>query len=679
MNILQIWTHTPWARAVGWSLIHFLWEGAAVAAVLAVLLFLNRRATSRFRYAISCLALLVMPVAFGITLAVLRPHEPIRIAPPLSVRFEPVSDGGGQPVSPPTGPWRGLPWLGPLWMAGVVLCYLRSLAGWFAARRLCRAGVCAAPEEWRARLDRLRDRLRLSRPVLLLESCMVDVPVMVGLLRPAILIPAGLLAGLPPDLLESILVHELAHIRRHDYLVNLLQSFIEGLLFYHPAVWWVSGRIRAERENCCDDTVVDLSGDARAYAAALATLERNRHLEPALAATGGSLMKRIRRLIQEPEGPRAATAPVLIAGLLFVSLGIALAEYQTKPAPSANAVPVVAHVPIASPAPSVLAMTTRQPVPEMFRFLAQVQANPQQDEKERALKESLKSLHQLVQLEQTNLAEQVQIAQQTDDTKQRALREALAKTQQALEKLRSPYTNWLNQDVAYIITDQERATFKGLQTDAQREQFIQDFWLQRDPTPGTPENEFKEEHYRRIAYANEHFASGIPGWKTDRGRIYIVYGPPDELESHPKGDDSHNFPYEVWEYRMIQDVGNNVLVEFIDPTRTGEFQQTTDPSPALQAMLPKAGTTITVSAKHMVHIEVPVGAYSDRSLRIAMSIVDAKGKPVTNSERVLPPNTGGFARDVVLAPGTYRLAVAVEDINHRRVLATDDLTVEVPF
>ena len=112
------------------------------------------------------------------------------------------------------------------------------------------------PVFWQERLDRLARALRLSRPVALLESCLAEVPVVIGYVRPVILMPVGLLAGLPAGQVESILLHELAHIRRHDYLVNLLQTSVEGLLFYHPAVWWISGVIRAERENCCDDLVV---------------------------------------------------------------------------------------------------------------------------------------------------------------------------------------------------------------------------------------------------------------------------------------------------------------------------------------------------------------------------------------------------------------------------------------
>src|SRR6185312_13022765 len=142
-----------------------------------------------------------------------------------------------------------------------------------------------------------------------------------------------------------------------------------------------------------------------------------------------------------------------------------------------------------------------------------------------------------------------------------------AKEKKAREELATPYKKWLNEDVAYIITDEERAAFKQANNDEEREQFIESFWLRRDPTPDTEENEFKEEHYRRIAYANEHYASGIPGWKTDRGRIYIVYGPPDENESHPSGGsynrpieegggETSTYPFEQWRYRYIEGIGN---------------------------------------------------------------------------------------------------------------------------
>jgi GWxTD domain-containing protein len=176
--------------------------------------------------------------------------------------------------------------------------------------------------------------------------------------------------------------------------------------------------------------------------------------------------------------------------------------------------------------------------------------------------------------------------------------------QKAIQKeMESPYKKWLDEEVPYIITPEERAAFKKLTTDDEREQFIEAFWERRNPNPGSLENEFKEEYYRRIAYANEHYASGIPGWKTDRGRIYIMYGPPDENESHPSGGtyerppeegggETSTYPFEQWRYRYIDGIGTNIILEFVDPTMTGEYHLTMDPGEK-DALLhvPNAGLT----------------------------------------------------------------------------------------
>jgi GWxTD domain-containing protein len=205
-------------------------------------------------------------------------------------------------------------------------------------------------------------------------------------------------------------------------------------------------------------------------------------------------------------------------------------------------------------------------------------------------------------------------ADQQGDQKSSSRRETIArpltdkekkKREEKLRKeLETPYRKWLNEDVTYIITDEEKSAFKRLQTDEEREQFIEQFWLRRDPTPDTVENEFKEEHYRRIAYANENYASGIPGWKTDRGRIYIQYGPADEIEDHSSGGtyqrpieegggETSTYPFQLWRYRYIEGVGTNVMIEFVDPTMTGEFRMTMDPSEK-DALLyvPGAGLTL---------------------------------------------------------------------------------------
>jgi GWxTD domain-containing protein len=171
-------------------------------------------------------------------------------------------------------------------------------------------------------------------------------------------------------------------------------------------------------------------------------------------------------------------------------------------------------------------------------------------------------------------------------------------------ELSKTYKKWLNEDVVWIITDEERAAFKQLSNDEERDNFIEAFWQRRDPTPDTEENEYKEEHYRRIAYANEHFAAGIPGWKSDRGRIYIMYGPADEIDSHPSGGtyerpmeegggETSTFPFEDWRYRYLEGIGQEVIIEFVDTCMCGDFHMTLDRSEK-DALLytPNAGLTL---------------------------------------------------------------------------------------
>ena len=172
------------------------------------------------------------------------------------------------------------------------------------------------------------------------------------------------------------------------------------------------------------------------------------------------------------------------------------------------------------------------------------------------------------------------------------------------QELSKVYKKWLDEDVVWIITDEERQAFKQLSNDEERDQFIEAFWQRRDPTPDTEENEYKEEHYQRIAYANEHFAAGIPGWKSDRGRIYIMYGKPDEIDSHPSGGsyerpieegggETSTFPFEDWRYRYLEGIGQEVIIEFVDTCMCGEFHMTMDRSEK-DALLytPNAGLTL---------------------------------------------------------------------------------------
>ncbi|HVB56456.1 MAG TPA: GWxTD domain-containing protein [Candidatus Acidoferrales bacterium] len=211
----------------------------------------------------------------------------------------------------------------------------------------------------------------------------------------------------------------------------------------------------------------------------------------------------------------------------------------------------------------------------------------------------------------TASTETPQQEQQNEQNQQQAAKNAAKeqkKRNKDLEKeLDSQYKKWLNEDVVYIITPEEKNAFLHLETNEEREQFIEQFWQRRNPDPDSPDNTFKEEHYRRIAYANEHYASGIPGWKSDRGRIYIMYGPPDEIQTHPTGGtyerpdsegggETETYAFEDWRYRYIEGIGEDVELEFVDPSGSGEYRLTMDPSEK-DAMLyvPGAGLTLAES------------------------------------------------------------------------------------
>ena len=205
----------------------------------------------------------------------------------------------------------------------------------------------------------------------------------------------------------------------------------------------------------------------------------------------------------------------------------------------------------------------------------------------------------------TATAAQAQTPDAVDPLKRPANEKQRKKNQRALrQELSKPYKKWLDEDVVYIITDEERAAFRQLSNDEERDNFIEAFWQRRDPTPDTEENEYKEEHYQRIAYANEHFAAGVPGWKTDRGRIYIVFGKADEVESHPSGGtyerpmeegggETSTFPFEDWRYRYIDGIGQEVIIEFVDTCMCGEYHMTMDRSEKdALLMTPNAGLTL---------------------------------------------------------------------------------------
>jgi beta-lactamase regulating signal transducer with metallopeptidase domain/peptidoglycan/xylan/chitin deacetylase (PgdA/CDA1 family) len=378
-------TLRPVADAAGWALVHSLWQGALLAVMYACFAALTERAKANVRYAGAVVALALLLV-----LPVLTAGLAVRSSGGLFAREAFASEGTwadslrervrasretkdnatralevttDESVSSATT-LRGwleerltaaMPWLVFAWLAGVLLLASRFVGAWLLVMRLRRSAAPVA-ERFEELLARVSEHLRVSRAVELCQSALVEVPTVVGHLRPLILIPAGAFVGLTPRELEAVLAHELAHVRRYDYVINLLQTAVETLLFYHPAAWWLSGCVRAEREHACDDAAVEATGDVLLYARALTALEQLRGAcaptaALALAANGGSLMQRIQRLVNRDQRTQesrhhfaaAAVSAALLCGILIGAHS--LISVEAKTAYEKNARRAVASVP----------------------------------------------------------------------------------------------------------------------------------------------------------------------------------------------------------------------------------------------------------------------------------------------------------------------------------------------
>ncbi len=298
----------PLIHALGWTLLHLCWQGTLVAVVLWCVLGLLGGRSSQARYAAACLALALMVALPLATFAHIASEEyraraamdtsAIAIDPGMVLQVS-ADAAALWPVRLAVALDRALPWVLLAWSVGVLFFVGRLSVGLMVVRRMKSTGTVAPSAELRQVFDTLRHRLGVARAVRLLHSALVQVPTVVGWLRPVVLVPASCLTGMSAMQIEAVLAHELAHIRRHDYLVSVLQSVVEALLFYHPAVWWVSKQIRRERECCCDELAVAVGGDRLMYARALSLLEERRSFYPeaALGANGGVLTMRIKRLL----------------------------------------------------------------------------------------------------------------------------------------------------------------------------------------------------------------------------------------------------------------------------------------------------------------------------------------------------------------------------------------------
>jgi ankyrin repeat protein/beta-lactamase regulating signal transducer with metallopeptidase domain len=344
-SVAALWIE-PWVQRLGWVLIHFIWQGTAIALLLAITLRLFARASAHVRYAIIGGALLLCGIMPVVTWAIFGSQSELSVRPATAstlvytpdIKAPAISDSSSFPDKILWSPsetaigWRdnfrqvadvALPYVVGLWFSGVLISITRLTLGWAFVWRLCCSGVPIRDSICLERFRNLLLRMQVSFPVRLLESALVEVPMLIGWLRPTILVPASVLTGLTPDQLDAVLVHELAHVRRYDYLANLLQTVIETILFYHPAVWWISRKLREERENCCDDVALEVMQDRIAYVGALAQLEEGRALPLALSVSGGSLLQRIRR-IAGVERRKSSLMPVIILAFIVGFLAVPL-------------------------------------------------------------------------------------------------------------------------------------------------------------------------------------------------------------------------------------------------------------------------------------------------------------------------------------------------------------------
>jgi beta-lactamase regulating signal transducer with metallopeptidase domain len=358
-------------QRVAGSLLHFLWQGAAVALLANLCLRLSARRSAETRYAVAAGALCFMSVCPVLTFIYYAQTGAItqRI---LRLTGETIS------TRPIDGPVEATLWwtqaIVLVWFGGMAVSSLRLAAGWSLSRRLVRLARQAVPSQFVRMCDDVGNQVALRRRVKILLSEHLDTPAAIGWLRPVILLPVSALTGLDETQIRAILAHEIAHIRRHDFLINAFQRVVEAVLFYHPAVWWLSSRVRTERENCCDDLAIRVCGDRLIYAEALIALERSRSAEPvfALAATGGGLVQRVRRILGRevirPDWQSALAAVLLITAWIIggvwqsaaLSAEPLLPPKPAAPPPISSAVAAFAAIVTAQP---VVLPETQQPLP----------------------------------------------------------------------------------------------------------------------------------------------------------------------------------------------------------------------------------------------------------------------------------------------------------------------------
>lgn len=346
MNLLNNLISDEIISALGWTIVHSLWQGALVAIMLASLLVIMKKTDSRIRSLVSIGALVIFValtvrtftdtynksialkesnlVVVNTTPQVVKPAAPVAIENAATENPASIENYFNNAADFFIGYFKEhLPMIVLLWLLGVVVLTLRLIGGYAYTQRLKSHKVFPVTEKWKNSFNQLCKRINIKRPVELAESAIVKIPVTIGYFKPVILLPLGSLTGLPTEQVEAIIVHELAHIQRADFIINIIQSVVETIFFYHPAVWWMSSAIRKERENCCDDMAVETCGDSFTYAKALVNVRAFGSGETGLAMAvfkkNEKLFRRINRMILKQKNP-GLSGKLAAASLLLVSL-----------------------------------------------------------------------------------------------------------------------------------------------------------------------------------------------------------------------------------------------------------------------------------------------------------------------------------------------------------------------
>jgi GWxTD domain-containing protein len=334
---------------------------------------------------------------------------------------------------------------------------------------------------------------------------------------------------------DAILIHEKSHVRRGDFYVQLLAGVHRAVFWFSPLAWWLKDQLLKASENACDDEAIEKVGDRISYAELLLELTKirsNDRLMGVAMARGKTVERRVERILREKWiSPRLSVVRrIFIIAAIVPLVGLAAGSWLVQA--ETELLPVYTAVPVPAPA---LALQQGNPTPPAPAPTPAPQGRP---------------------------------APVSADA--------------------GALGNWVEENVVDISTDEEQAAFKALRNDAERQAFIEQFWLRRDPTPGTSENEFRQEFFRRVALANERYGTpATPGWKTDRGRILVLFGEADEVETHALGgtflradgvDLTARIPFEKWRYRVINGIGQNIVLEFVDVDRNGVYRLTFDPA-----------------------------------------------------------------------------------------------------